>query len=188
MIALSTKNVLKKSLTQKVGALRNHKHKVLAGGGEEDVDEVRGGADLAAQRRQVPDLLGLGGGGFGEGADQGQPAEGGVAAGLGEEGVAELLEEEDEHVEDVGTDARRGVGLAQGDEDVKEVAVEEIFHAGCHVADGAGLGLLLLHQDLEHSIEVECQFGVLDGLFLELRGMLCYVVAEEEIPVVFEIL
>ena len=31
MIALSTKKVLKKSLTQKIGTLRNYKHKVPGG-------------------------------------------------------------------------------------------------------------------------------------------------------------
>ena len=82
------------------------------------MDEVWGVAHLAAEHCEELHLLGLGGRGLGEGADQHKSSKRLVAGCLREKWIPHRLQQEDEDVEDEGADARWGVSLAQSNQDV----------------------------------------------------------------------
>ena len=150
------------------------------------MDEVRLSSDLAAEDGEEPDLLALGGTGLGQGADEHQSPQGLVTRSLREEGVPDLLQEEDKHVEDVGSDAGRAVRLTQGDQDIQHIVMEEKLKAGSHALGRPG-HRLLLHQQLEHLVEVECQVSRLYGLALELGMRSGGVIVEKLVPVMSEV-
>ena len=76
--------------------------------------------------------------------------------------------------------------MAESDQDIKNIVVEHILQTGTHaLARGPAL---VLHQHLQHLVEVEGELGLLYGLTLELTDWSGGVVVQEHVPVMFEVL